>query len=130
MIKKERYDQILAILEKEKYISAEDLAKRLYVSLPTVRRDLAALAAKKQILRSHGGASKISSAHTCLPLDFRKGVHHTEKRNLCRAAAQLIRAKDIIFVDASTSAQQIAEFLDAKTDITVVTNSIQLAFLL
>jgi predicted HTH transcriptional regulator len=43
MLKEERYDKILAILEEEQYISAAKLSKMLYVSLPTIRRDLAEL---------------------------------------------------------------------------------------
>ena len=92
-----------------------------------MRRDLAALEEKKKIVRSHGGASKVSTARTCLPINFRKTVHHAEKRKLCAAAAKLCRDKDVIFVDASTSAQQISEFLESKRDVTVVTNSIPLA---
>ena len=41
MLKEERYDKILAILEEEQYISATRLSQMLYVSLPTIRRDLA-----------------------------------------------------------------------------------------
>ena len=43
MLKEERYDKILAILEEEQYISASGLSEKLFVSLPTIRRDLAVL---------------------------------------------------------------------------------------
>ena len=39
VLKEERYDKILAILEEEQYISAQKLSASLYVSLPTIRRD-------------------------------------------------------------------------------------------
>ena len=56
MLKEERYDKILSILEKDGYASAAKLSQMLYVSLPTIRRDLAELSRKNQIIRSHGGA--------------------------------------------------------------------------
>lgn len=130
MIKEERYDEILKILEAEKYISAQGLAKRLYVSLPTIRRDLSLLHKRGQIVRSHGGAKIIEAGSVVAPLNFRKTVNSNKKRQLCKAAAQMINEKDIIFIDSSTTTLQMAEFIDVKMMVTVVTNGITLATLL
>ena len=130
MLKEERYDKILAILEEEHYVSAVKLSKMLYVSLPTVRRDLAELAQRNQIIRSHGGAKKIHAGHIVAPLDFRKTVNAAEKRALCRYAAGMVKDYDIIFIDASTTTLQMADFLSEKKGITVITNGIPLATVL
>lgn len=130
MIKEERYDKILAILEEEQYISAAKLSKILYVSLPTIRRDLTELVRRHQIIRSHGGAKKIHSEHIVTPLNFRKTVHSAEKRALCRRAASLVNDNDIIFIDSSTTTLQMADFLSEKKGITVITNGIPIATLL
>ena len=130
MLKEERYDQILALLEKEQYISANKLSQMLYVSLPTIRRDLAELAHRNQIIRSHGGAKKIQAEHIVAPLDFRKTVNATEKRSLCRYAATMVKDYDIIFIDSSTTTLQMADFLQDKKGITVITNGIPIASLL
>ncbi len=127
MLKEERYDKILEILEGEKYISAHELSRRLFVSLPTIRRDLAELSRRNLIVRSHGGAKKVGADHAVMPLDFRKTISNTEKRRLCRAAAELVSDNDIIFIDASTTALQMAEFLSGKKSLTVITNGIPLA---
>ncbi len=130
MLKEERYDKILEILEKEQYVSAAKLSKMLYVSLPTIRRDLAELGRRHQIIRSHGGAKKIQAEHIVTPLNFRKTVNVTEKRELCRRAAKLVNDNDIIFIDASTTTLQMADFLSEKKGITVITNGIPIASLL
>ena len=130
MIKDERYDEILKILDEEKYISAQELAKRLYVSLPTIRRDLSLLHKRGQIVRSHGGAKIIEAGSVVAPLNFRRTVNSNKKRQLCKAAAKMINEKDIIFIDSSTTTLQMAEFIDAKSMVTVVTNGITLATLL
>ncbi len=130
MLKEERYDKILSILEEEQYISASRLSKMLYVSLPTIRRDLAELDRRHQIIRSHGGAKRIQAEHIVAPLNFRKTVNSGEKRRLCRAASALIDDNDIIFIDSSTTTLQMADFLGDKTGITVITNGMALANLL
>lgn len=130
MLKEERYDQILAILEKEKYASAQKLSKQLYVSLPTIRRDLGELGRRGKIIRSHGGAKIVEAENIVAPLDFRKTVHAAEKRALCRRAAEMVKDYDIIFIDASTTTLQMADFLGDKKGITVITNGIPLATLL
>ena len=127
MLKEERYDKILEILEKENYVSAHKLSKMLYVSLPTVRRDLTELSLRHQIIRSHGGAKKIESEHIVAPLDFRKTINSAEKKRLCRAAVKFVSDNDIVFVDASTTTLQIADFLSEKKNLTVITNGIPLA---
>lgn len=130
MLKEERYDKILAILESEKYISAQKLSQMLFVSLPTIRRDLAELDRRNQIIRSHGGAKAIEPEHVVAPLDFRKSLHSTQKRKLCQAAANLVSDNEIIFIDSSTTTLQMADFLVEKKNITVITNGISLATLL
>lgn len=130
MLKEERYERILELLDGNQYLSAQQLSRQLFVSLPTIRRDLAELQQRKQIVRSHGGAKKIHSEHIVAPLDFRKTVNATEKRALCRKAAELVQDNQILFIDASTTTLQMAHFLDEKKNITVITNGIALATLL
>jgi DeoR family fructose operon transcriptional repressor len=127
MLKEERYDKILALLEQEQYISAQKLSQQLFVSLPTIRRDLAELQRRNQIVRSHGGAKKVQGEHTVAPLNFRRTVNAAPKRALCRAAAELVAEGDIIFIDSSTTTLQMADFLGEKKGITVITNGIPLA---
>lgn len=127
MLKEERYDKILQILEEEKYISAQKLSKMLYVSLPTIRRDLTELQRRNQIIRSHGGAKKIQEEHIVAPLNFRKTIHAAEKRALCLSAAKLVNDNEIIFIDSSTTTLQMADYLSDKKGITVITNGIPLA---
>ena len=130
MLIEERYNKILEIVDKEKYISAEELSRRLFVSLPTIRRDLAELHRRGLLLRSRGGARQINTEHTVMPLDFRKTQNPIAKRKLCQAAAELIRDNDIVFLDSSTTLFQIVNYLTDKKSITVVTNSIPLSILL
>lgn len=130
MLQEERYDKILEILEEEEYVSVGKLSQTLFVSLPTVRRDLAELEKRELILRSHGGAKKLQSENTVIPFEFRRAVNAKEKRKLCEAALPLISDNQIIFIDASSSAMQLAYLLSSEQNLTVITNSIILCTVL
>lgn len=130
MLKEERQERILEILQEENYITANKLAKTLYASLPTIRRDLNELARKELIIRNHGGAKKIDSEKAVMPVEFRKTINYKEKRKLCEKACSLIKDNYLIFIDASTTTLQMTEFLTASSQITVVTNSILVSSIL
>ena len=130
MLKEERQEKILEILEEENYITAVKLAKTLYASLPTIRRDLNELARKELIIRHHGGAKKINPDKAVMPVEFRKTVNYKEKRKLCERAVKLIKDNYIIFIDASTTTLQMVDFIPPNSPITVVTNSILVSSML
>lgn len=127
MLKEERYDKILELLDEEIYTSANSLAKRLFVSMPTIRRDLAELDARGLLTRSHGGAKKLNSDHALMPANHRKSISPIEKRRICKKAAKLIKDGSVVFIDASTTALNIVEYISEHSSITVVTNSVKIA---
>ena len=56
MFYSERQDKIIELLKKRENASVHFLSKELYVSEPTIRRDLAQLEAEGKIKRTFGGA--------------------------------------------------------------------------
>lgn len=82
MLKEERYDKILEILNENTYVDAHTLSEKLYVSMPTIRRDLSYLSGKNLIIRSHGGAKKVSTDRIVMPLNYRKTLNSAEKNKL------------------------------------------------
>lgn len=119
----ERQEQILQILEKSKSISVTKLAQLLYVSQPTVRRDLSILEQHGKVQRTHGGVvlRKVSDAE--IPLMFREDQNNTSKKIIAEKAAKLIRNGDVIFLDASSTVSYLIPHLEKFQDIIVVTNS-------
>lgn len=55
MITMQRQEEILRILQERKTVTVGYLAESLYVSLPTIRRDLTKLESQGLVQRSHGG---------------------------------------------------------------------------
>ena len=71
MLKNERQERILELIDEHRYVTAQQLSRLLYVSLPTVRRDLAELQQQGLILRNHGGAKMAGEGTVEIPLSFR-----------------------------------------------------------
>lgn len=119
----ERQEEIIKLLEKNKSMSVTKLAKLLYVSQPTVRRDLSILEEQGKVQRTHGGVvlRKISDAE--IPLMFREDQNNTSKKMIAEKAAGLISDGNVIFLDASSTVSYLIPYLERFNDIIVVTNS-------
>ncbi len=125
MLKNERHFQILEILKNESFAEVRDLGARLYASQPTIRRDLDFLEKQGYIRRSHGGAV-LADDRINTPVSFRKGKKAREKAAICRLASTLVTSGSLIFADASTTAAHLADALNERDNITVVTNGYSL----
>ena len=122
--------KILALLETQQYAAVEDLAAVLSVSTSTIRRSLQSLQEKGLVTRTHGGV-KINSENTFAPsFTFRIHQNSFEKKKIALSAIKLIKNGDIIFLDGSTSAFYIAEYLKEFQNIRVITNGIDTLSLL
>ena len=124
---KEREKLILEILLKEKSASVKDLARKLYASEPSVRRDLTSLEADGLVRRTHGGAvlNEKGRGENMIPFLIRELEGSNEKHLIAEKAASLVKDGDVIFLDASSSAFNMIPFLSGKKDLTVITNGIK-----
>ncbi len=123
----DRRATILAYLNDHDRVLVGDLAQLLSVSEVAVRKDLDQLEAQGLLTRVHGGA--IGSGRGRLELHFatREQQQHDEKRRIAQAATALIRPHQRIFLDASTTALQIARQIKDRHDLLVVTNGLYTA---
>ncbi|MBR3979101.1 MAG: DeoR/GlpR transcriptional regulator [Oscillospiraceae bacterium] len=119
----ERQEQIMAILEKKKSISVKQLAQLLYVSQPTVRRDLESLSQQGKLQRTHGGVVLRKTSDAEIPLMYREDQNNEAKRIIAEKAATLIHEGDVIFLDASSTVSYLVPHLKKFRDLLVITNS-------
>lgn len=123
----EREKKILEILLKEKRCTVKELAKKLFISEPSVRRDLQSLEKQNLIKRLHGGAMLEESAvsKNKIPFLIREYEQSSAKAQIARKAVELIEDGDVIFLDASTSCYYMIPYLAGKKGITVVTSGVK-----
>ncbi len=125
MHRKERLDSIMEIMKQYKYVTVKFLTEELHYSSATINRDLNTLANQKLIVRSYGGAELLKAK--TIPLIFRYHKMKAEKNRIAKKAAEFICDGDTVFIDGSTTAQYIGQYILNKKDITVITNNIYLA---
>ena len=123
----ERRKQILEFLNEKGYISVKDLSKKLYVSLPTIRRDLTCLEKEGFILRTHGGASLNKPDSFVEPFALRKKTNLEEKKYIGKIAASLIQNNDSLFITSSSTCLSFANHIKTDFHLDILTNGMPLA---
>jgi len=123
-----RRDIIALRLERGEGAVAAALALEFCVSEDAIRRDLRALAAEGRCRRVYGGALPllpVSPASTGMAV--RMEEQPERKAALARAAATLVQKNELVFLDNGSTNLAIVRFLPRNMELTVVTNSIQIA---
>ena len=106
-------------------MSASALAVEYEVSEDAIRRDLRALAAQGLCRRVYGGALPIFPG--AVPMSARTVIGQEEKRLLACAAAKTVQAGEFLFLDSGSTNLALVEFLPEDADLTVATNSVDIA---
>lgn len=126
MFAEERKREILRILSQERKVKTLSLSQIFCVSEPTIRRDISELEEQGLLIRTHGGAIAIDAAEVEPSFNEKKERFSTEKLEIGRLAAGLVKDHDTILLDSGTTTMAIARALRAKS-LTVLTNSLDIA---
>ena len=125
MLNAERRDRILEALGRDQRVLASELARDFGVSEDTIRRDLRELASEGLLRRVYGGAVPRSPASPTYAR--RKAESGTAKSAIARAAVKLFKEGQVVFLDAGTTAAEVAARIPPDLKLTVVTNSLPVA---
>lgn len=122
----ERQEKIIELVSRNGSIQVERLAELLDVSQMTIRRDLEKLKTEGIIQRKHGIAVMKEEVTyrekmvTCM----------SEKKRLAQVCASFVKQGDTVFLDSGTTIYEIAKLIKDIPDLTVITNDIEIGFLL
>lgn len=124
---KRRRTRILEMLAQTGSLKIDAIAEALHISSMTVRRDLDYLEEQHFVWIASGGAVSLRE-NTAIDSDIakREGQNREEKTAMARAALEYVEEGDVIGLDASTSALELARMLISKKNITIVTNNLQI----
>jgi DeoR/GlpR family transcriptional regulator of sugar metabolism len=120
-----RRELIAARLAAGQAVVAATLATEFEVSEDAIRRDLRALAAEGRCRRVYGGALPVSPASA--PMSARMDAARERKAALARAAVAQIERGELLFLDSGSTHLALADALPEDHDLTVATNSIDVA---
>ena len=123
MIQYERQEQILAYLERQKTATVRELAKHLFTSEASVRRDIAALEGRGLVTKIYGGVLLSRYQNGVVPVGLRDGDHSAVKEEIARRAAELIRDGDTVMMDASSTVRRIIKYIGNRRGVQIITNN-------
>lgn len=121
-----RHRDILRLLEQDGTVAIAELARKLNVSLETVRRDIRPLAGNGSLVKMHGAVSLPSIVGEA-PFEKRMRENSEAKKAIAAAVAGTIRDGDSIMMDTGTTTSFLARELLGHRRLTVVTNSSDVA---
>jgi DeoR family fructose operon transcriptional repressor len=123
----ERKQAILDYVLERKKTTVQELCERFAVSSATIRTDLRDLERNGLLVRTHGGAMVHEQARF-EPDAAEKLVRNAEaKRAIAALALARIEDGDTLIIDTGSTTLALADVLDAKRDLTVLTNDLEIA---
>jgi len=124
----QRKRMLLEQLRQEGQVKVSEFARRGSVSEETVRRDLLLLEREGHAKRVYGGAVPAKPASFEPPYLQRQKAKAEEKARIGKKAAELIASGDTIVIDVGTTTLELAKAISGKEKLTVLTNSIAVAY--
>ena len=122
-----RENQYINLLAQQRY-TVRELAEKLFISEPTVRRDINFLK-EKELLTCNRGivALKTNSPDKRIPLFIRNLEQNAAKEIIAKKALAHIKDGYVIMLDASTTAFHLIPHLAGFQKILVITNGAKTA---
>lgn len=117
---------ILEAVQDQGRCTINALAERLNVSDETIRRHVKPLVAEGVLDREHGAVT-LSDGGSEPPFSRRMKEASDRKRLIAAAAADYVRDGQTVMIDTGSTTAHVAAALTARRDLTVVTNSIEIA---
>lgn len=130
MLKSERQEMILQLLQENKYITTQELAQKIFASYSSIRRDLEELENSGFINRSYGRVELVNSDSFLVSYPIRMNKNSSQKHIIAKKAAALIKDGDTIFVDPSSSCTFFVKELLHMKGITLITNNVEVLSLM
>lgn len=126
----ERENSYINLLSERSY-TVKELSEALFISEPTVRRDINELISKELVTRKNGVVSiKTNSPDTRVPMFIRNLENKDAKDTIAKKAALLIKEGDTVMLDASTTAYCLVQHLAKFKNIFVITSGAKTALAL
>lgn len=123
MLAEERSERIVRLVNEKKSVSVQELMEYLDASESTIRRDLAALDSRGEIIKVYGGAMAVTLKAHDDDIAERRILFPEEKKRIARYAASLVTKDDFVYIDAGTTTEYIIDYLTEKNAV-FVTNAV------
>ncbi|CZT37037.1 DeoR/GlpR family DNA-binding transcription regulator [Rhizobium sp. 9140] len=127
MLAEQRRHQIMLELQRVGQAKTRELAERFGVSEVTIRSDLENLDAKKQLIKTHGGAIALPVDAPAAAFEERMNRNFEAKRRIAQMAARLILDNQSIVFDSGSTLLQLAMQMPPVHNVVVATTAMNIA---
>lgn len=124
MIQFERQQKIVDYLTETPIAKISELAKHLYTSEASIRRDIAALETEGIVTKVYGGVILSQYQNEVQPAEIRKSSNSEAKNQIARQAAELIHDGDTIIFDNSSTVRSICKYIKKRKNLKIITNNL------
>ncbi len=123
----ERQSRILKLLKKEHKVLVPQLCELYGVSPATIRNDLNDMESRGLLKRTHGGAILNTKMGFEQNVEQKLTRNSREKEAIAKIAAEYVEDGDAIAIDTGTTTLAFARCLTEKKNLTVITNDLNIA---
>ena len=124
-----RQNRIVEFARTRGRVEVASLADELDVASETIRRDLTELADAGRLERVHGGAV-LPSGTSNIDYEERRSLNAAAKAAIARACVAEIPEDASLFLNIGTSTEAVAQALRGHENLLVVTNNMNVAYIL
>jgi len=127
LLNAQREHRILELLRQSTVMTVGGLSAELAVSEATIRRDLQSMHERKLLQRVRGGATLHPVSRVEPVFNDKETQNKAVKRRIAAKAVELVEDHDVIYLDGGSTVLMLAELLESRNGLTVVTNSLMAA---
>ena len=127
-----RHGYILQRLQETGAVAVDELCQTLGASIATIRRDLEDLESRSLLMRARGGAVQIGPLfyepfRNDSSFQDRVSSFAEEKRRIGLAASKLVSTGQTVALTGGTTTTEVVRSLKVLSDISVITNTVNVA---
>jgi DeoR/GlpR family transcriptional regulator of sugar metabolism len=126
----QRREKILELIREDGQAKVLDLSRIFKVTEVTIRQDLERLEQDGYIIREHGGAFLKNIDLDVRNLILQNQENLAEKQAIAKKALEFIKEGDSIILDSGSTTTEIAKLITGYSNLTVITNAINIALIL
>jgi len=128
VLNEERRRAIVDLVNRDGRVLVADLSTQFETSPVTIRKDLEILHTQGRLHRTHGGALPAKEGALEDPtLREKEKLHRKEKMRIAAVAAQRVKEGQVVILDSGTTTTAIARALRHFSNLTIITNAINIA---
>ena len=126
MLQYERQQAIMDYLKQHHTSTIHALAKHLYTSEASIRRDIASMEGSGLVVKVYGGVILPEHKNEVVPVELRDGANSAAKEIIAQEAAKCIHDGDTVFFDSSSTVRRICKHIKNRKHLKIITNNLRI----